>query len=151
MVNYALSGEQARAVSRLLDLDPILLEQVSFADGVLRVPEALRDSVGSILGMPDYESAGLRPTADDVRAEASRRMQVVAGARDAAHLQSIIANATREEVRLLRRGQMNWSHAEQARASELERLDAKIEHIRAVSNVLEQNPPADYADDKHWS
>ncbi len=151
MTTYAMTADQAKAVSRLLDLDPTMPELVSFDDGVLSVPNTLRDRVEDILATPDYKTVGLRPTVDDIRAEASRRLQVVAGARDAAHLQIVLANATREAVRLLRIGEMNWSQAEQARAFELESLDTRIEHIRAVSNLLEQYPPADFADDRHWS
>lgn len=91
------------------------------------------------------------PSADDVRAEASRRMQVLVGARDAAHLEIIIANGTREAVRLLRtQAERAWTPEEAARAATLEQLDAAIEAIRAASNALEPVPPADYADNKHW-
>lgn len=90
------------------------------------------------------------PTADDVRAEASRRMQALVGARDAAHLDIIVANGTREAVRLLRKGSDNWSEIEAARAAQLEQLDAVFEAIRAASNAMEAAPPEDYADDRHW-
>lgn len=91
------------------------------------------------------------PSADDVRAEASRRMQLIVGARDAAHLEIVIANASREAIRLLRIGAANWTEAQAARAGQLETVDAMIEHIRARSNALEPAPPADYADDRHWT
>lgn len=91
------------------------------------------------------------PTADDVRAEASRRMQALVGARDAAHLEILIANGTREAVRLLRiQATRLWTTEEAERAAQLEQLDAAIEAIRAASNAMEGNPPADYADDAHW-
>jgi hypothetical protein len=90
------------------------------------------------------------PTADDIRAEASRRMQVLVGARDAAHLEIIIANATREAVRLLRKGQANWTPAETVRAAELEAVDQAIEAIRAASNLIEGDPPDDLTNDRHW-
>jgi hypothetical protein len=90
------------------------------------------------------------PNAGDVRAEASRRMQVLVGARDAAHLEIIIANATREAVRLLRKGPANWTPAETERGAELEAVDQAIDAIRAASNLIEGDPPADYADDSHW-
>lgn len=91
-----------------------------------------------------------QPTAYDVRREASRRMQALTGARDAAHLEILIANGTREAVRLLRKGSSNWTADEAARAAQLEALDIAIEAIRGASNALETNPPADYAADEHW-
>ena len=90
------------------------------------------------------------PTADDVRAEASRRMQALVGARDAAHLDIIIANGTREAVRLLRKGSALWSDEERVRAASLEQIDIAFEAIREASNSLEADPPVDYADDRHW-
>ncbi|MBU2583146.1 MAG: hypothetical protein KJ622_15665 [Alphaproteobacteria bacterium] len=90
------------------------------------------------------------PSADDVRAEASRRMQVLVGARDADHLEIIIANASREAIRLLRIGEANWTPEEAARAAALEQVDAMLEAIRAASNAMEADPPADYTDDRHW-
>lgn len=90
------------------------------------------------------------PTADDVRAEASRRMQALVGARDAAHLEIIVANGTREAVRLLRKGAQYWSDEERARAVELEQIDMAFEAIRAASNAMEAEPPIDYNDDRQW-
>lgn len=90
------------------------------------------------------------PSADDVRREADRRMRVLLGARDSAHLDIIIANGTREAVRLLRKGAATWTPEEAQRAAMLEAVDLAIEAVRAASNVLEANPPADYADNRHW-
>lgn len=101
----------------------------------------------------------LGPTADDVRAEASRRMQVMFGARDANHLSQIIQNGQREAERLnnIRNGipgvlmARSWTDEEVTRAAELWAADAAIETIRAASNTMEINPPSDYTDDSHWS
>jgi translation initiation factor 2B subunit (eIF-2B alpha/beta/delta family) len=90
------------------------------------------------------------PTAGDVRAEASRRMQRLVSARDAEHLAVIISNAQREAIRLLRVGVASWTPEQAARAAELEAADAAIEAIRAASNALEASPPANYADDQNW-
>ncbi len=90
------------------------------------------------------------PSPNDVRAEASNRMQAIVGARDADHLEVIISNATREAVRLLRKGQENWTRDEAARAAALEQVDADIESIRTASNGLESHPPLDYTNDHHW-
>lgn len=91
-------------------------------------------------------------TADDVRREASRRMQALVGARDAGHLEIVIANATREAVRLqnIRINGGTWTSEQATRAAELEVADAAIEEIRAASNAMEPAPPADFADDSHW-
>lgn len=90
------------------------------------------------------------PSGDDVRREADRRMRALLGARDAAHLDVLISNGTREAVRLLRKGAATWTPEEAQRAAVLEAVDQAIEAIRAASNALEANPPADYAADRHW-
>ncbi|MFN3867485.1 MAG: hypothetical protein ACK4MF_00300 [Hyphomicrobiaceae bacterium] len=103
-----------------------------------------------IAATPPPPLAPPMPTADDVRAEASRRMQALVGARDADHLDIIMTNGMREAVRLLRKGAEAWSDDERARAAQLEQIDAAIEAIRAASNALEPAPPEDYTDDRHW-
>lgn len=90
------------------------------------------------------------PTANDVRSEASRRMQVLVGARDAKHLDIIISNATREAVRLLHKGSENWTPADTARTAELESMDQAIEAIRNAANAMEFNPPDEFRDDSRW-
>ncbi len=92
----------------------------------------------------------VEPTALDVRAEASRRMQAFVGARDHAHLNIILTNGTREAVRLLRKGPQSWTAEEVARAAELEQVDLAIEAIRAASNSIEAAPPLDFRDDRYW-
>lgn len=100
------------------------------------------------------------PSPDDVRAEASRRMQALFEARDAAHLTILISNAQREAARLhtLRLGipgvveGRDWTAEEAARAVALYAADHAIEAIRAASNALEAMTPvpADYADARWW-
>ncbi|MBI1386717.1 MAG: hypothetical protein GC150_17580 [Rhizobiales bacterium] len=129
----------------------------------LDVPHRL-DPDARILMLPGIDDAALAaavetharppaPTGQNVRAEASRRMQFLVGARDAAHLEIVIANASREAIRLLRKGAENWTPDEAARATQLEAVDAAIEAIRSASNALEaMDPiPEDYADDARWS
>lgn len=95
---------------------------------------------------------------DDVRAEASRRMCVLTGARGAAHLAVVISNAQRESARLyaIRIGipgvvaPRDWTADEATRAAQLHGANAAIEAIRAASNAMETDPPADYAADAHW-
>lgn len=108
-------------------------------------------------------AAAMLPTSADVRAEASRRMQAAFGARDAGHLEIIVANATREVARLnqIKVGvpaadgswlvaPREWSAEERARLAALHAADLLLEAIRAASNAMEASPPADYADDSRW-
>lgn len=90
--------------------------------------------------------------ADAVRAEASRRLQIMFGARNDAHLNMIISNATREAVRLqnIKLAGQEWTTEQATRAAQLVAADAAVEAVRAASNAMEPNPPADYADDRHW-
>ena len=111
------------------------------------------ETAADALRMVDEAAAGadnILVTADDVRAEAARRMQAMLGARDQHHLDLILANGTREALRLLRVGTTNWSPQEAQRAAALDQADLAIEAIRAASNALEQAPPDDYVDDRHW-
>lgn len=105
------------------------------------------------------------PSADDVRAEASRRMQVAFGARDADHLAIIVSNATREVARLnqIKVGvphpaggwlvePREWEGPERLRLAQLHAADMALEVIRIASNAIEaMDPiPADFADDARW-
>lgn len=98
------------------------------------------------------------PTADNVRAEAQRRMMARLGARDAAHLELIISNGVREQARLqaIRTGipglvaARDWTAEETARAQVLWAADVAIEAIRSASNAMESNPPDDYTEDARW-
>jgi hypothetical protein len=98
-------------------------------------------------------------TADDVRAEAARRLQRLVGARDGAHLDVIVANGSREAIRLQEKliahivephASPPLTPAQLARRAELKAVDAAIEAIRAASNAMEADPPPDYASDRHW-
>ena len=79
--------------------------------------------------------------ADHVRREAARRMIALVGARDERHLNVLISNAQREALRLLKKGEANWTPEEVARAAEFEQIDAAIEAIRAASNAMEAENP----------
>lgn len=108
--------------------------------------DAERNAALSIVSTIDLDA----PTADDVRAEAQRRMVVATGARDAAHMGVLIINAMRDGLSLVRKGENNWDAADASRATQLEAVNAAIDAIRAASNVLEVSLPVDFADDKHW-
>lgn len=88
-----------------------------------------------------------------VRGECQRRMIALTGARDASDLDVKISNGNREAIRLLRKGEENWTPEEATRAAELEAVDAAIEVLRSSSNVLEEKRPVptDFKDDKHWN
>lgn len=92
------------------------------------------------------------PTVEDVRAEAQARMIALLGARDAAHLEILISNGSREAIRLIRKGAENWTPEEAIRAAQLEAIDAAIEAIRSASNAIEAMVPipADFADNGYW-
>lgn len=92
------------------------------------------------------------PTANDVRAECSRRMCLLVGATDAAGLAIKISNAMRETLRLqdLRLRGIDWTAEETARAEQLRQADHDIERLRACSNAMEPSPPDDYRDDARW-
>lgn len=99
------------------------------------------------------EDVAVLPTVAEVRAEASRRMQLLVGARNADHLQIVIANASREAIRLLRiKTARPWTDDEAARAAALEAADAAIEAIRAASNTIEamDQVPVDFATLAVW-
>jgi hypothetical protein len=121
--------------------------EIVSADGA--VPGMLWD--GSKLSTAPPEAVS--PTANDVRAEASRRIQVLVGARDADHLAIKISNAARAGVRLLSIGEANWDAAQKAESDYLKQADAAIELIRARSNDLEAMDPIpdDYKDNKYWT
>lgn len=94
----------------------------------------------------------LLPTADDVRAEAQRRIMLLTGASD---LQSTIIKQLNAQMRAseltfkLATG-VALSEAEQAEAAALQAMAAGIKAIRAASNVLEPSPPVDFRNDTHW-
>lgn len=127
---------------------------VAGLDEIAGLPADMRAEAAAYLAAHAVAEAPepvLPPTAADVRAEASRRMQAATGARDAAHLQVLISNASREAIRLLRiKSERPWTAEEAARAAALEAADAAIEAIRAASNAMEAAPPADYRDDGRW-
>jgi hypothetical protein len=97
---------------------------------------------------------GLRaPTAsiNDVRAEAQRRIIALVGATD---LQSCLIKQLNANMRANELNDIQHSREltpeETAEANALRGLATRIKSIRAASNVLEPNPPADYADNKYW-
>lgn len=134
--------------------DPVNKEtwRIDFAD------DASESDVTAAFDVLDTFDAG-KPTADDVRAEASRRMQSLVGARDADDLAVKVSNGTREAVKLLEKkvsflagapGAEDWTADEAARAAYLKAVESAIDAIRAASNELEDDPPHDFASDSYW-
>lgn len=92
------------------------------------------------------------PSADDVRAEAQRRIIVRTGARSLEHcmLQQLNALMRATELTNKRALGIALGPAEEAEAAALEQLAADIQAVRSASNAMEPAPPADFADDSHW-
>ena len=94
------------------------------------------------------------PSIEDLRAECSRRMVQLCGARDAADLQVKISNAEREAARYLNIliAGNTLADDQAARRTVLMELDAAIERLRAKSNALEATSPIpkDFRNDGYW-
>ena len=91
-------------------------------------------------------------TADDVRAEAQRRIIAMTGATSL--IETIVkqsnANMRANELNDKRLNGETLTAQEQAEADGLRALADAIKAIRAASNVMEANPPANYKDDSNW-
>lgn len=90
-------------------------------------------------------------TADDVRAEAQRRIMVLIGARDFNSCMTKQLNALMRATELTRKkATEGLTQGETTEALGLQQMADAVKAIRAFSNVMEPNPPADYKDDAHW-
>lgn len=89
---------------------------------------------------------------EDVRTEAARRLGLIFSARDRNHLERLISDATREAVRLLRKGEANWTAEEVARADYLTQSEAMVDaHDESSKSLRAMTPiPVDYTSDKYW-
>lgn len=96
----------------------------------------------------------LGPTADDVRAEAQRRIIALTGTTDiiGCLIKQHNAQMRATELTLTQAQGGAWTEAEAAEAAALQGLADAIKAIRAASNVLEaMDPiPSDYADNSRW-
>jgi hypothetical protein len=99
-----------------------------------------------------YGLRGPLVTAADVRAEAQRRIIVLTGAADLNGCLVRQLNALMRATELTNKvaSGSKWSASEAAEAARLEALAAAIKAVRAASNLLEPEPPADYTSDAHW-
>lgn len=93
------------------------------------------------------------PTADDVRAEAQRRIIALTGATDlnGCLVRQMNALMRGTEIANKRAMGLELTPGEIAEAGALQAMADAIKAIRAASNMLEAEPPTDYADDGYWS
>ena len=103
-------------------------------------------------GNEPAEQPATAPTTEDVRAEARRRIRFALRAEsDAAAL--LVQVKALERVSSLHDRRLS---GETLAADDLAFLDlartkrAEVEAIRAASNAMERNPPADFASDQRW-
>lgn len=100
------------------------------------------------------ENAGPPPTADDVRLETLRRLMLAFGARDQAHLQIKVQDATIRGAFLSdKEGRgVALTPEELAEAAYLRSATGFYFACKGVGNAFEaMDPiPADFADDAHW-
>lgn len=93
-------------------------------------------------------------TADDVRAEAQRRIIALTGQKDiiGCLIRQHNAQMRATELTLIQAQGGTWTEAEAAEAAALQGLADAIKAIRVASNAIEvMDPiPADYANDSRW-
>jgi hypothetical protein len=117
--------------------------------------------VRAVVGLSLYDQivgegvaiAAYQPTAVDVRAEAQRRVVQLMRAQDFNSCIVKQLNATMRATELTNKlatgGKL--TPAEAAEAAQLQALVDAIKVIRACSNVMEPNPPLDFASDGKWA
>lgn len=129
--------------------DPLGRENHWLVDGKLVAGPKTKEEAGKVFDVPPSE---LQYYSFDVRIEAARRLRVLLVARSEDHLTVRMSNMSRTMIRLLYKGEDNWTEQEQSQAQVLQELDDAIEVIRSSSDVLEvMDPiPQDYTDDIHW-
>lgn len=91
-------------------------------------------------------------TLDMIRDEAERRIMLVLGSRDAAHMAQEIQEMQSEAIALMRkqlRGE-TLTADEAVRATALDLIDASMRAIRQAEAALGFVKPADYRADKYW-
>ena len=154
----------------ILDSDDTVINVLIAADGfdTSLLPLADGQKIGPAGGAIGFRWTGdeyVRPsveepvTADDVRAEAQRRLMALFGARSPEHLQIVISNGVADAVELQEiklahiqnpTANADWTLEQATRAAQLATYKTLKDTVRAASDVMEANPPADYKDDSHW-
>lgn len=99
-----------------------------------------------------YGMRGPYVSVNDVRAEAQRRIVALTGATDIVGclIKQHNAQMRATELTLIKAQGGTWTPEQAAEAAALQGLADQIKVIRAKSNAIEPNPPADYIDDKYW-
>ena len=122
---------------------------------VLEYPDDAVTRIASEVELADvlrpYGLRGPLITADDVRAEAQRRIVLLVGATDITSclIKQLNANMRANELNDIRHDR-ELTEQEQTEAIYLRDLAEKIKSIRASSNAFPNPIPADYRDNKFW-
>ncbi|WBT40171.1 hypothetical protein [Hyphomicrobium sp. DMF-1] len=127
--------------------------EVDFGGGATNIytEEAYRGLVAA--GLLGGTTARRLVTGDMIRAEAQRRIIALTGASD---LQSCLIKQLNAQMRATelvnkRAFGVALTTDEENEAVSLQALADGIKSIRARSNELEADPPADYTDNSHWA
>lgn len=99
-----------------------------------------------------YGLHGPHVSANDVRAEAQRRIIALVGASslDGSMVKQLNAIMRATELTNKRSEGGAWTDAEAIEAAALQRMADAVKAIRAASNVMEPDPPPDFRDDSRW-
>jgi len=110
--------------------------------------DADRTAVASVIAAYDPNA----PTADDVRAEAQRRIVLLTGAAslDACLIKQLNASMRATELVNIKASGGTLTAEQDAEAAALQAFADAIKAIRAASNAMEASPPVDYASDARW-
>ncbi len=103
-------------------------------------------------GNSSAQPAAAPPTADNVRAEARRRIRIALGAAsdDAALLTQVKALERISSLHDRRLSGETLTPDDNAFLELARTKRGELEAIRAASNVMESNPPADFTSDQRW-
>lgn len=106
----------------------------------------------SALPVPGDYATDVVIEADDVRAEAQRRIVAMTGASslDGCLVKQLNAAMRATELVNKRALGITLTPEEEAEAAALQALADQVKAIRAASNAMEGTPPADFADDRRW-
>ena len=121
--------------------------------------DVVQSTLVSTLAAYAGESAPLSPEAETVRrvagikAEAQRRIIALTGTTDliACMIKQSNANMRANELNDIRISGGTLTAEQEAETQALRNLATAIKAIRAVSDVLEQDPPSDWTSDTYWS
>lgn len=94
----------------------------------------------------------IKPSVDDVRAEAQRRIIALSGATtlEGALVKQMNAQMRASEIINKKLGGETLTAEEQAESIALQAFADKIKTIRKSSNLMESDPPEDFLDDSRW-